>query len=43
MEVNVLNFLKVDMLATSTGNVYYMGNPSQIITNIKGKGKLIKQ
>lgn len=43
MEVNVLNFLKVDMLATSIGNVYYKGNPSQIITNLKGKGKLIKQ
>jgi hypothetical protein len=43
MEVNVLNFLKVDMLSKSTGNVYYTGNPSQIITNLKGKGKLIKQ
>ncbi len=43
MEVQVVDFLKVDMLAASTGNVYFKGNPATITTTIQGKGKLIHQ
>jgi len=43
MEVNAIDFLKVDMLVNSSGDVYYNGNPSKITAVLKGKGKLIKQ
>jgi hypothetical protein len=42
MKVSVNQFLKIDMLDRSTGNIYFKGNPTNISLNIKGTGKLIK-
>ena len=42
MKVSVNQFLKIDMVERSTGDIFYKGNPSILTLNIKGTGKLIK-